>query len=54
MIARNTVLGNLIESREKKVANLQEALKNAAELFDENDKRTKSLATQLKEKSELT
>jgi len=45
--ARNEVLNKEIEAQKNKVSTLESALKNAAESFGENDKRTKAWQIQL-------
>ena len=45
--ARNEVLNKEIDTQKNKISTLESALKNAAESFGENDKRTKAWQIQL-------
>ena len=47
LTARNTVLNKEIEAQKQKIETLRSALKNAADSFGENDKRTQAWQIQL-------
>ena len=47
LTARNTALNKEIDAQKQKISTLEQALKNAAESFGENDKRTQNWQIQL-------